>query len=132
MTKEKKLSAYTLESKKINVLDFKKQIRIALLSSFTLDGLDETIKVKGAEINVGCHVFSGGYNQYNEEILNTKSKLYAFSPDICFLILDIRDIFGDLFYSPYNLSVEKRREFIQNKVDELVNLAKSFIEKSNS
>ena len=132
MTKEKKLSAYTLESKKINVLDFKKQIRIALLSSFTLDGLDETIKVKCAEINVGCHVFSGGYNQYNEEILNTKSKLYAFSPDICFLILDIRDIFGDLFYSPYNLSVEKRREFIQNKVDELVNLAKSFIEKSNS
>jgi FkbH-like protein len=132
MTKEKKLSAYTLESKKINVLDFKKQIRIALLSSFTLDGLGETIKVKGAEINVGCHVFSGGYNQYNEEILNTKSKLYAFSPDICFLILDIRDIFGDLFYSPYNLSVEKRREFIQNKVDELVNLAKSFIEKSNS
>ena len=132
MTKEKKLSAYTLESKKINVLDFKKQIRIALLSSFTLDGLDETIKVKCAEINVGCHVFSGGYNQYNEEILNTKSKLYAFSPDICFLILDILDIFGDLFYSPYNLSVEKRREFIQNKVDELVNLAKSFIEKSNS
>ena len=132
MTKEKKLSAYTLESKKINVLNFKKQIRIALLSSFTLDGLSETIKVKGAEINIGCHVFSGGYNQYNEEILNTKSKLYAFSPDICFLILDIRDIFGDLFYSPYNLSVEKRREFIQNKVDELVNLAKSFIEKSNS
>ena len=52
MTKEKKLSAYTLESKKINVLDFKKQIRIALLSSFTLDGLSERIKVKGAEINM--------------------------------------------------------------------------------
>ena len=132
MAKEKKLSSYFIAAKKINALDFEKQIRVALLSSFTLDGLNETIKVKCAEIKVGCHVFSGGYNQYNEEILNTKSKLYAFLPDICFLILDIRDIFGDLFYSPYNLSVEKRKEFIQNKVNELADLAKSFIEKSNS
>ena len=108
------------------------QTRIALLSNFTLDGLIETIKVKCGELKVGCYTFYGGYNQYNEEILNNKSNLYSFSPDICFLILDIRNIFGDLFYSPYNLSVEKRKEFIQNKVNELVDLAKSFVEKSNS
>ena len=132
MVSEEKLSSYIMKSKKLNVLDFKKQTRIALLSSFTLDGLIETIKVKCGDLKVGCHTFYGGYNQYNEEILNNKSKLYSFSPDICFLILDIQNILGDLFYSPYNLSIEKRREFIQNKVDELVNLAKSFTEKSNS
>ena len=132
MAKEKKLSSYFIEAKKINALDFEKQIRVALLSSFTLDGLNETIKVKCAEIKVGCDIFYGGYNQYNEEILNTKSKLYTFSPDICFLILDTRDILGDLFYSPYNLSIEKRKEFIENKTRELSNLIKFFIEKSNS
>ena len=129
---EEKLSFYITKSKKLNISDFKRQTRIALLSNFTLDGLTETIKVKCGELNVGCDTFYGGYNQYNEEILNNKSNLYSFSPDLCFLILDIRNIFGDLFYSPYNLSVEKRKEFIQNKVNELVDLAKSFIEKSNS
>ena len=132
MVTEEKLSFYITKSKKLNISDFKRQTRIALLSNFTLDGLVETIKVKCGELNVGCDTFYGGYNQYNEEILNNKSNLYSFSPDLCFLILDIRNIFGDLFYSPYNLSVEKRKEFIQNKVNELVDLAKSFIEKSNS
>ena len=132
MVPEEKLSFYTMKSNKLNVSDFKSQIRIALLSNFTLDGLIETIKVKCGELKVGCYTFYGGYNQYNAEILNNKSNLYSFSPDICFLILDIRNILGDLFYSPYNLSVEKRKEFIQNKVDELVDLAKLFIEKSNS
>ena len=116
---EEKLSFYITKSKKLNMSDFKRQTRIALLSNFTLDGLAETIKVKCGELNVGCDTFYGGYNQYNEEILNNKSNLYSFSPDLCFLILDIRNIFGDLFYSPYNLSVEKRKEFIQNKVNEI-------------
>jgi FkbH-like protein len=97
-----------------------------------LDGLNETIKVKCSELKVGCDTFYGGYNRYNEEILNSKSNLYSFSPDVCFLILDTRNILGDLFYYPYNLSVDKRREFIQNKINELNNLIKSFKEKSNS
>ena len=129
---EEKLSSYIMKSNKLNVSDFKRQTSIAVLSNFTLDGLIETIKVKCGKLKVGCNTFYGGYNQYNEEILNSESNLYSFSPDICFLILDIRNILGDLFYSPYNLSVEKRKEFIQNKVDELINLAKSFTEKSNS
>jgi FkbH-like protein len=129
---ERKLSEYIIESKKINSSDFESKIKIALLGSFTLDGLNETIKVKCSELKVGCDTFYGGYNRYNEEILNSKSKLYSFSPDVCFLILDTRNILGDLFYYPYNLSVDKRREFIQNKINELNNLIKSFKEKSNS
>ena len=129
---ERKLSEYIIEAKKVNSSDFESQIKIALLGSFTLDGLNETIKVKCSELKVGCDTFYGGYNRYNEEILNSESKLYSFSPDVCFLILDTRNILGDLFYSPYNLSVDKRREFIQNKINELINLIKSFKEKSNS
>ena len=129
---ERKLSEYIIESKKVNSSDFESQIKIALLGSFTLDGLNETIKVKCSELKVGCDTFYGGYNRYNEEILNSESKLYSFSPDVCFLILDTRNILGDLFYYPYNLSADKRRKFIQNKINELINLIKSFKEKSNS
>ena len=129
---EKKLSEYIRKSNNLNLSDFENQIKIALLGSFTLDGLTETIMVKCAELKVGCNTFYGGYNRYTEEILNNKSKLHSFSPDICFLILDTRNILGDLFYSPYDLSIEKRREFIENKVNELINLIKSFKDKSNA
>ena len=115
MPAEKKLSYYINESKKLNDSDFEKQIRIAVLGSFTLNGLAETIKVKCAESNVFSHTFSGGYNQYNEEMLDPKSKLYSFSPEICFLVLDIKDILENLFYSPYSILDDERKKFIENK-----------------
>ena len=129
---EKKLSYYINESKKLNESDFEKQIRIAVLGSFTLNGLAETIKVKCAELNVFSSIFSGGYNQYNEEILDTNSNLYSFSPEICFLVLDTRDILENLFYSPYSISDDERKKFIENKTAELVNLIKFFVENSKS
>ena len=132
MPVEKKLSYYINESKKLNDSDFEKQIRIAVLGSFTLNGLAETIKVKCAESNVFSHTFSGGYNQYNEEMLDPKSKLYSFSPEICFLVLDIKDILENLFYSPYSISDDERKKFIENKAIELSNLIKFFIDKSKS
>jgi len=129
---EKKLSYYINESKKLNESDFEKQIRIAVLGSFTLNGLAETIKVKCAELNVFSSIFSGGYNQYNEEILDTNSNLYSFSPEICFLVLDTRNILENLFYSPYSISDDERKKFIENKTAELVNLIKFFVENSKS
>ena len=94
MVIEEKLSAYITKSKKLNPSNFQKKIKIALLSNFTLDGLNETISVKCADIQIGCNAFTGGYNQYNEEILNDKSDLYSFSPDICFLISRYTKNFG--------------------------------------
>ena len=132
MSTERKLSYYINESKKLNESDFEKQTRIAVLGSFTLNGLAETIKVKCAELNVFSHIFSGGYNQYNEEILDPNSSLYSFSPEICFLVLDTRDILQNLFYSPYSVSDDERKKFIENKTMELVNLIKLFVDKSKS
>ena len=132
MLVEKKLSYYINESKKLNESDFEKQIRIAVLGSFTLNGLAETIRVKCAELNVFSHTFSGGYNQYNEEILDPNSNLYSFSPEICFLVLDTKDILENLFYSPYSISDDERKKFIENKAIELINLIKFFVGKSQS
>jgi len=132
MSNEKKLSFYINESKKLNESDFKNKTRIAVLGSFTLNGLAETIKVKCGELNVFTHIFSGGYNQYNEQILDPNSDLYSFSPEICFLVLDTRNILGNLFYSPYSISDDERKKFIDNKITGLSNLIKFFVEKSKS
>ena len=119
MKAEPKLSQYITESKSVKDKNFEKELRIAILSSFTLEGLSETLTVKCAEKDVGCKTYVSGYNQYNQEILKNDSHLYNFSPEITFLILDPRKIFGGLFYNPYELSKEQRIDFLNKKFNEI-------------
>ena len=119
MTPEKKLSSFINESKKLIESDFEKKTRIAVIGSFTLNGLAETLQVKSAELNIFSHIYSGPYNQYNEEILNPKSNLYSFNPEICFLILDAQTILENLFYFPYDITETERKEFVDKKFKEI-------------
>ena len=132
MPDEEKLSSYLNKSKLISNSNYEKKIRIAILGGFTLNGLEETMRVKCDEKKIQCITYVSGYNQYNQEILDEKSQLYKFSPDITFLIIDSRTILGKLFLNPYSVSNEERKQFVQNKSDEIINLAKSLVEKSKS
>ena len=131
MEKENPLSYYLTESQNIHPTSNKK-IKIALLSSFTLNGLPEILKVKCAKKNIDCQTYLGGYNQYSQEILNENSKLYNFNPDITFLLIDIRSILGSLFFSPYSVSSYERKNFVNQKLSEIINLISSFQKKSSS
>lgn len=132
MAAESKLSYYITEASKLDTSKFEKKLRIAILGSFTLNGLEETLRVKCAQKKIDSSIFVSGYNQYNQDILNDKSSLYSFSPDITFLILDTRSILGDAFYSPHSMQLSERKEFAEKKINELVNLAETFSSKSKS
>lgn len=131
---ELKLSHYIVTAKNLDtkLANSTKKIKIALLGSFTLNGLEETLRVKCANNKIACQTYVAGYNQYHQEILDPESELYKFSPDISFLILDIRSILGNLFYSPYSVSASARREFVQKQAKEITDIAKGFLERSKS
>jgi FkbH-like protein len=131
---EFKLSHYIATARNLDtkLANSTKKIKIALLGSFTLNGLEETLRVKCAKDKIACQTYVAGYNQYHQEILDPESELYKFSPDISFLILDIRSILGNLFYSPYSVSASARREFVQKQTKEITDIAKDFLEKSKS
>ncbi len=132
MFEEKKLSEFISLSKKLQVTKFEKKIKVAILASYTLNGLEETIRVKCAENKIQCSTYVGDYNQYNQEILKNDSMMYKFSPDVTFLILDTRSILGDLFFSPYSVSNKNRKEFIQNKINEISSLVSTFVNNTKS
>lgn len=126
MTDEQKLSYYINRSGELMKTSFGRKIRIAILSSFTINGLEETLRVKCAEKNIECITYLGEYNQYQQEILNQNGNLYKFDPDVCFLIIDIRNILGNLFYFPYSISIEERKNYVASKVLEIKKLVESF------
>ena len=129
---EEKLSTYLNRSKLLSHVDCENKIRVAILGSFTLNGLEETIRVKCSDKKIQCSTYIAGYNQYNQEILDEKSELYKFSSDITFLIIDTRNVLGELFFNPYSISVEDRKQFVKTKSDEIINLAKIFVNKTQS
>jgi FkbH-like protein len=127
-----KLSYYLNKASNLDLEKFEKKIRIAILSSFTLNGLAETMKVKCSESKMGCIAYVGPYNQYNQEILNPASKLYEFSPELTYLFIDSRKLLGDLFYFPYSISSTQRKDFVNNKVNEIKKLITTFKKNSKS
>ena len=131
MSFEEKLSYYLTKSKLLSN-NFEKNIRISFLSSFTINGIEECFKVKCAGKKINCTTYLGGYNQYNQEILDTKSQLYQFNPDITFVILDTRSILEDLWYYPYSVDESQRKDFISQKFEEIKNLIEIFVKNSKS
>jgi len=132
VSREYHLSSYLEKDREINSELFSKNIRVAFLSSFTLNGIQEPIRVKCAENKINCITYLSDYNQYNQEILNENSGLFKFKPDLTFLILDTRTVLGDLFYSPYSISATERKEFVTKKIEELKNLIQVFLKNNNS
>ena len=57
--------------------------------------------------------------------LDEKSQLYKFSPDITFLIIDSRNTLGEFFLNPYSISAQERKRFVEDKSNEIINLAKT-------
>ena len=129
---ERKLSDYIAKSAIIDSSTLEKQIRVAILSSFTLNGIEETLRVKCFEQKVRCSTYVSRYNQYNQDILDPNSDLYKFLPDISLLMIDSRSILKNLFYTPYSVSSEERQKYIDNRVRELLTLVKTFTKRSNS
>jgi len=119
-------------SKNLDDLKFDKKLKVAILSSFTLNGLDDTFHVKCSEIGIRYQSYVADYNQYNQDILNSKSDLYNFSPDITFLILDVRSLLGDYFHFPYSISSAERKSLVKEKINELENLILQFKNNSSS
>ena len=98
-----------------------KFLKIALLSSFTIQNLAEILSVYCYRLGVTPLVYVSPYNQHAQEILNQGSKLYAFQPDMVILYIDIRTLFGEPFLTPYALSDQQRKQWTREKTEELVN-----------
>jgi len=51
---ERKLSEYVSLSKTIDITKSSKKIKVGILSSFTINGLGETLTVKCSELDIEC------------------------------------------------------------------------------
>ena len=132
MKNEENLAYFLNEAKTIKPRELGKKLRIAFLASSTINGFEETIRVKCFQKGIDCVTYVADYNQYNQELLNENSELYQFKPDITFLILDTRHILGDYFFSWYSVPYDDRSKIIATKISEIENVCNTFAKNSDS
>lgn len=103
------------------------RVRFAILASSSINGINEVLNVKCAEAGIRLDFYSCDYNQYIQDIINTKSRLYQFKPNITVLFIDTKTFLGDYFYFPYSFSRHQRQGLIKNKINEFAGLIKKII-----
>jgi len=107
----------------LNVPD-EKRIRVALLSSFTIDPLSIYIDIKSRLAQVHPEIYVAPFNQYQQEILDENSGLYAFKPDVIILAVQADVLLNENFYSEFvKLSdVEQHQTEIINRFQNLLSM----------
>ncbi len=94
----KRIQKLDLESHQISD---EKRIRVALLSSFTIDPLAIYLDIKSRLILLHPEIYIAPFNQYQQEILDENSKLYIFNPELIILAVQAEDLINENFYSAY-------------------------------
>ena len=70
-------------------------VKTAFVSSFTIDPLVDFSTIQAADADIGLDTYIAPYGQVTQEILNPESGLYAFTPDITFLIAEAHSLAHD-------------------------------------
>jgi len=99
-----------------------KATKIAFLSNFTIDSIEGDMKRACSKKGISAQIYISSYNQYSQQILDESSELYSFNPKIIFILLDIENLIGDAFLSPYSIEDHQREEIIMKRLEEIKKL----------
>lgn len=102
-----------------------KDMRIALLSSCTIELLARPLSAALEGRGLRPSVWIGGFGQYRQDVLNVDSDLYSNDPNVIVLYLDGADLFQELLDNPFNTPSDSRRAFALQRAAEVVTMAET-------
>lgn len=94
-------------------------LRIAVLSTFTVDFIKPCLVVEGGRDGLGFEVSIGPYGQIQQQALDPDSELYRGSPDVIFLLLRIEDLAPDLAFRFLAIDPAVRKSLEKELLDDL-------------
>ena len=107
-------------------------IRIALLSTFSIDFIQDSLVALGFLSGLYVKIYQSGFAQFRQEILNPASGLYEFKPEIAILALEGKHIASTLYHDYSDLLESKIDLELQNVSEEIRSLVKSFKENTDA
>jgi FkbH-like protein len=92
------------------------RLRLAILAGSTVDHLLPSIRVAGLRRGLHFQTYAGRYRQYRQELLDSKSQLFDFRPDIVLFSFVANEFLGA---TPIGVSAEEADHVIDTTVQDL-------------
>jgi FkbH-like protein len=73
-------------------LTHRRSVRVALTGSYTTTQLAQILRLAAGRVGIGVEIYESPYGQYEQELIDRHSPLYAFGPDILVLAVAERDL----------------------------------------
>lgn len=126
--------------KRINKLNLSKtqipqknKVNIALMSSFTIDPIAAYLDVDSRLIGLFPNIYIAPFNRYQEEVLNSNSKLYQFQPDVILFFVELESLVSDSFREQFPQMELKEKELeIDRNAHEIVQLLNSLTQQTQA
>lgn len=98
-------------------------VRIALLSSFTVDFLTPYVDLECRDLGLNPQIYVTPFNSWTQEVLAERSELRQFDPEIAFLAVSIDDLVPALAGAPAASELEQAGEAA---VERVLSVARAF------
>lgn len=105
----------------------KEKLKIALLSSFTMDLFPNYLTPLLEESGWEAEFYVAGFDQYKQEILDSESHYYSFKPEITILFLPGEDLFKDILASPLDFDKENLASLAKSRWQEIEGLVSKIL-----
>ena len=105
-------------------------LRVALLSSFSIEFIHDVLIALGFLEGLRIQIYQAGFGQFRQEILNSDSGLYAFSPNAVVLALEGKDLVPSLYSHDSLETVADLDAAVAEAGKEVAGLAQTFRERS--
>ena len=106
--------------------------RIAFLRSMTLEPLIPIFRAAALVSGINPTIHVGQFNSYPQELLDEKSDLYSFAPDIVILAVQTRDIAPEIWDAFADLTPQQVGAAVERTTNEVSQWIRAFRQRSNA
>jgi FkbH-like protein len=106
--------------------------RVWFLRSFTVEPIFPLLRASGLVHGLDVQARAGDFNAYAQEILDPKSPLYAYEPDVVFLAVQTRDLLPDVWDRFAELAPGEAEQRVTEATAQLGSLIKTLRSRSRA
>src|SRR6185436_4298598 len=92
---EPTLANYNFAHRLMRGREWSRKVRVALLTSYTIEFVRPLIETELALSGVGVEIYTPQFNQFRQEILTPDSGVYTFKPDVVIAGFSLEDVFPE-------------------------------------
>ena len=109
-----------------------RKLRVALLSSFSMQFVDPFIAVHGLQARLAIRSYFGPFNQFEQELANPNAGLWTAEPDLLVILMRPEDIDADIYTRFYASTTRHAADVLEDLIGRVETCVRQFRKRSSA